>query len=101
VGPVLSLNTARDEVLGTGKWGIGPSVVLLNMPGNWVVGILANNIWSVAGDDDRADVNQTLVQYFVNYNLSSGWCLCSAPINTVNWEAETDKATIPLRRRLR
>jgi len=66
------------------------------MPGHWVVGILANNIWSVAGDEDRADMNQMLFQSFVNYNLSNGWYLSSAPINTVNWEADTDKATIPL-----
>jgi hypothetical protein len=96
VGPAISLNTATGDVLGTGKWGIGPSVVLLTMPGNWVVGVLANNIWSVAGDENRADVNQMLVQYFVNYNLPNGWYLSSAPINTVNWEAASDKATIPL-----
>lgn len=96
VGPIISLPTATDDVLGTGKWGIGPSVILLAMPGNWVVGVLVNNIWSVAGDDDRADVNQMLVQYFVNYNLANGWYLTSAPINTVNWELDEDKATIPL-----
>lgn len=96
VGPVVSLRTATDDALGTGKWGIGPSVVLLTMPGNWVVGILVNNIWSVAGDTNRADVNQLLVQYFVNYNLPKGWYLATGPINTVNWEAPTDKATVPL-----
>ena len=96
VGPAISLNTATDDVLGTGKWAVGPSVVLLTMPGNWVVGVLANNLWSVAGDENRADVNQMLIQYFVNYNLPNGWYLASAPINTVNWKAATDKATIPL-----
>ncbi len=95
-GPAIVLNTATDDVLGTGKWGIGPSIVLLTMPGNWVVGVLANNIWSVTGDENRADVNQLLVQYFVNYNLPNGWYVASAPINTVNWEAASDKATIPL-----
>jgi hypothetical protein len=95
-GPVVMLNTATNDVLGTGKWGIGPSVVLLTMPGHWVVGVLANNIWSVAGDTSRADVNQMLVQYFVNYNLPNGWYLSSAPINTVNWKATSNKATIPL-----
>ncbi len=48
---------------------------------------LANNIWSVAGDSDRQDVNQLLVQTFVNYNLDNGWYLVSAPIVTANWEA--------------
>lgn len=96
VGPALSLNTATDDVLGSGKWGVGPSVVLLTMPGSWVIGVLANNIWSVAGDENRAAVNQMLIQYFVNYNLPNGWYVTSAPINTVNWKAASDKATIPL-----
>jgi hypothetical protein len=96
IGPAISLATATDDVLGTGQWGVGPSVVLLTMPGNWVVGVLANNIWSVAGDEDRDDVNQMLVQYFVNYNLPNGWYVVSAPINTVNWELDTDKATVPI-----
>ena len=96
IGPIISLPTATDAALGSDKWGIGPSLILLTMPGHWVVGVLVNNIWSVAGNDDRADVNQLLVQYFVNYNLANGWYLTSAPINTVNWELDEDKATIPL-----
>ena len=96
VGPIISLPTATDDVLGSGKWGIGPSGVVLAMPGAWVVGVLVNNVWSVAGDDARADVNQMLVQYFVNYNLPNGWYLSSAPINTVDWKLDEDKATIPL-----
>ncbi|MFA9408629.1 MAG: hypothetical protein ACERKJ_07310, partial [Candidatus Dadabacteria bacterium] len=80
-----------------GKWAAGPSVVLLTMPGSWVLGVLASNIWSYAGDSDRDDVNQFLLQYFVNYNLPNGWYLTSGPINTANWEADNDNRwTIPL-----
>jgi hypothetical protein len=96
VGPILSLPTATDDVLGSGKFGIGPSVVVLGMPGNWVLGVLVNNVWSVAGGEGRTDVNSMLVQYFVNYNLPKGWYVSSAPINTVNWKLSEDKATIPL-----
>ena len=39
------------------------------MPGHWVVGMLVRQLWSFAGDGDRQDVNQTLIQPFVNYNL--------------------------------
>ena len=28
------------------------------------------------------------IQYFINYNLPSGWYLSSAPIITANWEAD-------------
>lgn len=97
VGPILQFPTATDDTLGTGKWAAGPSVVLLTMPGHWVLGVLASNIWSYAGDASRDDVNQFLFQYFVNYNLPNGWYLTSAPINTANWEADSsDRWTIPL-----
>jgi hypothetical protein len=97
VGPIVSLPTATDKTLGTDKWAAGPSVVLLTMPGPWVLGVLANNIWSFAGDSNRPDVNQFLLQYFINYNFQRGWYLSSAPINTANWEADNDNRwTIPI-----
>jgi hypothetical protein len=96
VGPALIFPTATDDVLGTEKFSIGPSVVALTMKGQWVIGALASNVWSVAGDDDRADVNFFLMQYFVNYNFPSGWYLTSAPIITANWEADSgEKWTVP------
>jgi len=87
LGGILLLPTATDESLGTGKWAIGPSFVVLTMPGKFVIGALANNIWSFAGDSDRNDVDQFLLQYFINYNLPDKWYLVSAPIITANWEA--------------
>jgi hypothetical protein len=40
--------------------------------------ILGRQLWSFAGDDDRKNVNQTLIDPFVNYNLSKGWRLLTA-----------------------
>jgi hypothetical protein len=95
-GPVLLLPTATDDVLGSDEWGLGPSIVLLTMPGNWVVGSLFSNIWSVAGSG-TVDINLFTWQYFINYNLSDGWYLLSAPINTANWEGDSgDRWTIPI-----
>jgi hypothetical protein len=61
-GPVELLPTAADDVLGGEKWGLGPTAVALKQAGPWTVGILANHIWSVAGDDDRGDINATYMQ---------------------------------------
>jgi len=97
IGPTLTLPTATDDALGSGKWSAGPSVVVLTMPEPWVLGVLARNIWSFAGDDNRADVNQLLVQPFVNYNMADGWYLTSSPIVTANWEASNDERwTVPI-----
>ena len=38
VGPVVLLPTATDNALGSEKFGIGPSVVLLTQPGKWTLG---------------------------------------------------------------
>ncbi len=95
-GPIFMLPTATDDRLGSKKWGAGPAAVVLKMGKPWVYGVLAQNIWSFAGDSDRADVNQMLVQYFVNYNLPNGWYLTSAPVITANWEADSDNRwTVP------
>jgi hypothetical protein len=87
VGPTMTLPTASNEALGSGKWSAGPAVVALVMDGPWTVGALANNQWSFAGWGDQ-DVNQFLTQPFVNYNFGHGWYLVSAPIMTSNWKAD-------------
>jgi hypothetical protein len=86
-GPVFQLPTATNYYLGQGKLGLGPSIVVLTQPGHWTLGVLANNIWSVAGSGSRPDVNQFLLQYFINYNLKKGWFLTWQPTLTANWEA--------------
>lgn len=98
LGPVLHFPTGTDEVLSTRKWAAGPSGVGLYIHGPWVVGLLANNLWSYAGNSDRKDMSQFLAQYFINYNLPDAWYLSSAPIITANWEAEGkgNKWTVPV-----
>jgi len=97
VGPVLQVPSATDDQLGTEKWSAGAGAVALRMDGPWVYGALVNNIWSFAGDDDRANVNQMLIQPFINYNLGRGLAIGSAPIITANWEAPSgQKWTVPL-----
>lgn len=96
VGPVLLLPTATDDKLGADKWGAGASAVVLAMPGNWVVGSLFSNVWSVGGSGEQ-DINLFTWQYFVNYNLADSWYLTTAPIITANWEADSDNRwTVPI-----
>jgi hypothetical protein len=97
VGPVFQFPSATDDLLGTGKFTIGPSAVGLYIKGPWVVGALVQNVWSYAGDSDRKHVNQFLLQPFVNYNFKHGWYLTSAPIMTIDWTASGDDMwTVPV-----
>jgi hypothetical protein len=96
VGPTLTFPTATDPMLGSGKWSAGPAVVVLTIQGHWVLGALANNQWSFAGWGSQ-NVNQMLIQPFVNYNLPRGWYLTTAPIITADWEANSDNRwTVPI-----
>ncbi len=97
VGPAFTLPTATSKVLGQGKLSIGPSVVALVQPGHWTLGALINNVWSVAGSGGRTDVNQMMLQYFINYNMSKGWYLSVSPIVNANWKASPGNVwTVPV-----
>ena len=95
----LRRNSAGKDVNRTfrsGKWSAGPTAVGLVQPKWGTYGMLVRQLWSFAGDDDRADVNQFLFQYFINYNMADGWYLSSAPIITANWEADSgNQWTVP------
>ena len=95
LGPVLEIPTGGEK-RGTQKWGIGPSAVVLQQTTDWTFGLLANNVWSFAGDSDRADVNKGLIQYFIVRQLGGGWYVNTTPIITVNWNAdEGQKWVVP------
>jgi opacity protein-like surface antigen len=97
VGPVFTVPSATDPILGQGKVLFGPTVVLLTTPGHWVIGVLANNQWSVGGDPLRRSVNEMLVQPFVNYNMAHGWFLTTSPVITADWLAAPGQQwTVPI-----
>lgn len=87
VGPVFLLPTATDDLLGTGKLGLGPTAVVLKQDGPWTVGALANHIWSVAGDGSRPDISSTFLQPFVSYTTSNAWTFTLNTESTYDWEA--------------
>jgi hypothetical protein len=87
-GPVLLLPTATDELLGSEKWGAGPTAVLLKQSGPWTVGFLGNHIWSFAGEDDRADISVSYLQPFAAYITKTHTTLSLNTESTYDWEAE-------------
>jgi hypothetical protein len=95
VGPVLLIPTASDDLLGSDKWGTGPTAVALKQTANgWTYGALANHVWSFAGDDERADVSSTFLQPFLAKGLGQGRTLSVNFESSYDWEAE--QWTVPL-----
>lgn len=97
VGPITIWPTASDEILGQGKFSIGPSLVLVYPAEKFMAAAIVSNWVSVGGDSARSDVNTFYFQYIFTYFLQKKWYLSTAPINLANWEAEKDqKWTVPL-----
>ena len=85
-GPVLLLPTATDEILGSEKWGIGPTAVVLRQSGPWTFGALANHIESFAGESQRADISATFLQPFVTYITPKQTTFAFNTESTYDWE---------------
>ncbi|MEG9433570.1 neuromedin U [Terriglobus sp. ADX1] len=93
-GPQLWLPTATDKVLGTNKWGGGPTMVALYRRGHWLGGGLVNN--QFAGINHH-HVNQLTIQPFVYYNMAKGWYGVSSTVITADWTASrSQRWTVPL-----
>ena len=84
VGPLLTMPTASEDELGTGKWQAGVAAVAVHPTPEYLIGGLVQWQASFAGDDDRGDVNTLTAQPFVIYNLPQGWYLRSTAVWTFN-----------------
>ena len=89
-GPVFLLPMASDELLGTEKWGVGPSAVVLKQSGHWTYGGLANHIESFAGDSDRADISSTFLNPFVSRTFEGGWTMGTQLEHTFDHENDQE-----------
>jgi hypothetical protein len=97
LGGAIVVPTATTHFLGMGKWCGGPSFTGIWTPGKWVVGGIAQNIFSFAGPSGRPDVNIMTIQPLVNYNFDHGWFLSSNPYIIANWNNPPgQKWTIPV-----
>lgn len=55
-----------------------------------------NRYESFAGPDDAPEINQFLLQPFLNYSFHDGLYLTTVPIIPANWKASGDKWTVPI-----
>ena len=89
VGPVFLVPIGTDDYLTTKKFGIGPTAVALIQKNGWTYGGLINQLWSIAGSDERPDVSQLFFQPFISYNWKTGAGLGVNMELTQNWEGST------------
>ncbi len=93
----LMFPTASNSSLGSGKYSAGPSGMLLGFTDNYTFGVVANHVWSYAGDNSRADVNQTQIQPLYYMQLGGGWQIGDNPTSSIRWDmSNREKYNIPL-----
>ena len=96
VGPVASLPTASNDLLGSGKYQLGASFVYLykgfkkDLPG-----ILLYNQWSVAGDGDRKDINNLSFQVVWVHHFKTWYMGWTDQTALVDWE-NASRVTFPV-----
>jgi hypothetical protein len=93
-GPVLSYPTASDDLLGSGKWGAGPTAVVLRQDSGWTYGLLTYHSWSFAGDSDRSEVNNTFLQPFLSFMTKTYTTLGVNTESSYDWTNE--QWTVPV-----
>ena len=76
---------AGDGPTDSGKLSVGPALLGYFHRGRWTVGARMRNIWSVAGDPQRDDVNRFIAQPLIRYQLNKNWYFTSSPIISSDW----------------
>ena len=94
IGPQFLIPTATSKYLGTEKFGIGPTGIILKQQGHWTYGMLASHTWSVAGNGSRAKVSSTFLQPFLAYTTKTAWTYNIHSESTLDWVGNT--ATVPI-----
>jgi len=93
-GPVLLLNTASNDALGSNKWSAGPTAAALIQKGPWTIGMRAEHIWSFAGNNSSPGVSATSMGPFVSYITKSETTFTVNTDSTYDWKAENWSAPI-------
>jgi hypothetical protein len=84
-GPQVLLPTGGSKMT-AGRWGAGPTAVLLKQQNGWSYGALVNQIWSVSSDSQKGDYSVFYTQPFLGYTTKT---FTTASINTestYNWK---------------
>lgn len=93
-GPVMLYPSATDSLLGTERWGTGPTGLVLKQTGGWTYGLLFNHIWSYAGDSSRNYVDSTFLQPFISYTTKTKTTFGLNTESTYDWH--NSQWTVPI-----
>jgi len=98
LGPVFLYPTGTNDLLGTGTFSIGPTLVVLKQTGPWTIGALMNQLWSVVIEEHRSSLSQMFLQPFLSYTTKTHTTFTLNTESTANWNNPPGDAkwTVPL-----
>ena len=95
VGAVALLPTGGEH-RGAEKWGVGPAIGFTVHESHLLWGLFNQNIFTVAGEDNRDDVNVSILQPLVSVSIGGGWSMgVSEMTATYDWE-QGEWSSLPL-----
>ncbi|MEQ8186391.1 MAG: hypothetical protein ABRQ39_00350 [Candidatus Eremiobacterota bacterium] len=93
------LPVGSDDQFGRGKYIIAPVFGVVDvpssLPGGSFSGFLLRNEISYAGNEDRRDVNELVIQPFLNVMLPDRWFIYMSPHMRINW-AQNNSFFLPI-----
>ena len=88
-GVEVGLKTADDELLGSGKWQFSPSVAYVYyLSSEYLLATALKQRLSIAGDDDRASINQSELRLIGIYINPAGWWLQADYQPKIDWQRD-------------
>jgi hypothetical protein len=75
VGPLIRIPTGSDDLLTSRKVAVGPAAALVRQEGDFTVGVILSQFWSVRGSSQAPDVEIGTVEPFVTYRTEGLWNL--------------------------
>lgn len=87
VGAVGVLPTGGSN-RGTEKWGLGPALGFVAQQEGFLFGLFNQNVFTIAGEEERKDINISSLQPIFSYKLGDGWSTGFSEMQiTYDWEA--------------
>ncbi|MPY22519.1 hypothetical protein FM037_07950 [Shewanella psychropiezotolerans] len=95
VGAVALLPTGGEH-RGAEKWGIGPAIGFVVHESHLLWGLFNQNIFTIAGEDNREDINVSILQPLLSLSIGKGWSMgVSEMTATYDWE-QGEWSNLPL-----
>jgi hypothetical protein len=97
IGLGQTFPSASDDILGSGKWSMGPAALYAYLGQKWKLGGLVQSYFSYAGDSSRNDVTSLNIQLFYYYSITPTISIGAGPNIRADFEADSgDQWTVPL-----